>query len=525
MRKKIKIYVLLFIVFAAGTSAVLLWNSSSYMKNQHFMDAQRELHQSYHHLVMTLESSLLELYRYEAGYSPDLDALVASVEELEEGIASISRSEASKELVGMIGGKVAEEVERFKSMVSRTVTSSEKAEKIASAKEASRIGNTIDSILNEAEKLSHRELDRVKNVNVSRVRAAQRIVAATIVIVFLFAVGGYFHARATVFRPFIRLIHFVEKVSEEPNFALRTEVPNDEDLALLARRFNEMMENLERWDEELKCNYEELRATNEELQSSYSNLEELTTELEEKSQEIYDANEELKSLDRLKNEFMQNVSHELRTPLTPVAGYLELFLNKDLGELSPIQVEIMTDMHQCCRRLAFIIDSLLEMVSLQEDYPTEKFELFDMGGVVKDIASQSAAEAKEKGICLAIDCPENLPSVNGAKKKVSLMLNHIIKNAVKFTNEGGSVSFAVEQPDEGRVVFTVTDSGIGISEERINKIFEPFMQLDSSLTRGYEGVGLGLALVKKVVEIHRGKIHVTSREGEGTTFIVSLPTA
>ncbi len=524
MRSKVKKYLVVSLLFVVATSGTLLWNSSAYIENFRIMALEQERHSSYHHLVMNLETSLMELYRYEAGYSPDLDALVASVEEVEEDLDSLAKRETDRNLVEMIGA-LAEDFRDYKASVSQTVTISRESEKEKAVHEAARIGKKIAGVLAAAEEMSEKRLDEINALNAAKVRTSQRVVAVTVVLVFFFALVVYLHIRTTVLRPFIKLINFVEKVSEEGDFNSRTEVPADHDLALLARRFNEMMENLGRWDEELKCNYEELKVSNEELQNSYTNLEELTTELEEKSQELSDAGEDLKSIDRLKNEFMQNVSHELRTPLTPVAGYLELFLNKDLGNLSPTQLEIMTDMHQCCKRLAFIIDSLLEMVSLQEDYPTEKFELFDVADIVKELGEQSAMEAKEKGLSLKVDCPENLPSINGAKKKIILMLNHILKNAVKFTHEGGDVTFTVNQLEEGAIEFTIRDSGIGISEEKINKIFEPFLQLDSSLTRGYEGVGLGLALVKKVAEIHRGRINVLSKEEEGTTFIVSLPSA
>ena len=106
-----------------------------------------------------------------------------------------------------------------------------------------------------------------------------------------------------------------------------------------------------------------------------------------------------------------------------------------------------------------------------------------------------------------------------------LMLNHILKNAVKFTPEGGEVGFHVSSGDEGDIKFVIADNGVGICEDKLKAIFEPFLQLDSSTTRDFEGVGLGLALVKKVVDMHRGSISIESREGEGTTVTVHIPLA
>ena len=349
------------------------------------------------------------------------------------------------------------------------------------------------------------------------------MIIGTVVTVIIIALIILLHVRSTIAAPFHRLILSIEEVAKSGDLSLRSELPEDRDLATLAGRFNEMMTNLETKELELQSSYEELEVASEELQNSYVNLEDLTTELESKSQDLSDANEELKGIDRMKNEFMQNISHELRTPLTPIVGYLELFMSKDLGTLDPVQTEIIGDMYHCGKRLGFVIDSLLEMVSLQEEQVTEKFEPVDVKSLVMEVENMIKEDIEDKKLSYKIECEEKLQSLMGARKKMVLMLNHILKNAVKFTPEGGQISFTASCGDVEDVKFVISDSGIGICRDKLKSIFEPFLQVDSSTTRDFEGIGLGLALVKRVVDIHRGDISIESREDEGTTVTVRIP--
>ena len=165
------------------------------------------------------------------------------------------------------------------------------------------------------------------------------------------------------------------------------------------------------------------------------------------------------------------------------------------------------------------------MVSLQEEQLTEKFEPVDIKSLVAEVEKMIKEDAEDKGLTYKVECQEKLQSLMGARKKVVLMLNHILKNAVKFTPEGGDVGFTASIGDAEDVRFVITDNGIGIREDKLRMIFEPFLQVDSSTTRDYEGIGLGLALVKKVVDMHRGEISIDSKEDEGTTVTVSMPLA
>lgn len=272
-------------------------------------------------------------------------------------------------------------------------------------------------------------------------------------------------------------------------------------------------------------NNEETQKYKKALEKAESDIVQMRADLEQKARELSQVNDELKSLDRMKNEFIQSISHELRTPLTPVIGYVELFLNNDLGDLSPMQREIMTDIHKCSRRLAFNIDSLLHMVALQDEVGNENYEEIDINSIIEYVANYIREDAECSGLSFDVSCAERLGPVWGVRGMLILMLNHILKNAIKFTSKEGAITLSTKSRDDGFVDIIVEDTGVGIDSLRISRIFEPFFQLDYTATRGYEGIGLGLALVKKIVELHQGFISVESREGEGTLFKVSLPMA
>ena len=524
MRKKFKIYVAIILLVVAATSASVLLNFSAVVKGTAILEGERYTHRLYHHLLLELNQSLTALYKYEAGLSLDLDALVEAVEEAEANLKLISaRVEAAEEKTKI--ENVSLSFAEYKDRVSLVVTASSPERKTSSAKAASVFGQEIEQILLELEKIAEKKIEVLSKEISKKMKRSENIVFITVFVVIVVALLILLHIRSTIIAPFNRFILFLKDLAGSGDLSKRVDPPKDDDLATLAVSFNEMLSNLERQDLELKSSMEELEVSNEELQNSYINMEDLTTELEAKSQDLSDANEELKGMDRMKNEFMQNVSHELRTPLTPIVGYLELFINKDLGELDSVQTEIIGDMYQCGKRLGFVIDSLLEMVSLQEEQVTEKFEPIDVKSLFAEVEKIILEDIEDKKLSCKIECQESLQPVMGARKKMVLMLNHILKNAVKFTPEGGEIGFQVSSGDSGDIKFVISDNGLGICEDKLKSIFEPFLQLDSSTTRNFEGVGLGLALFKKVVDMHRGDISIESREDEGTTVTVHIPLA
>lgn len=511
------------VIMVLWMSASVFWTSQSIFSDREELFTRESSHKTYHHFLISFNKSQEELYKYEAGYSSGTDTFNQSLRASEEFLLRVLNEEdlsLFKDQLNKLEGSFAE----YKRNVNEVFILDDEIAKKEKIKNISALDDRVNKIIRELESLSNEITSDHHADDIYRMKITKTIILVSIIVIIISTFLIVFYLRSTIIGPFQKFITSVDEVAKRGDLSLRMDVPNDDDLAILSQRFNDMMDNLEKWDHELKRNYVELQKANEELRNSYNNLEDVTAELEEKSQELSEANEELKSIDRLKNEFMQTVSHELRTPLTPIMGYLELFLNKDLGKVSSTQLEIMNDMYHCSRRLGFVIDSLLEMLSLQEEQHTEKFELIEPDSIVRELESAFMEDAKDSGLKCTVECQENMGNISGARKKLLLMVHHLLTNAVKFTPEGGEVTFTTRQNGKN-VEFVIRDNGIGINDEKLKRIFEPFLQVDSSMTRGYEGIGLGLALVKRIVEMHMGKIQIESREGAGAIFTVSIPVA
>jgi len=225
-------------------------------------------------------------------------------------------------------------------------------------------------------------------------------------------------------------------------------------------------------------------------------------------------------LDELKNTFIQNVSHELRTPLAIIRGYAELLLAGDLGALSGQQFQSVEVMARRARMLSKMLDDLLAILAVE----TRKFEKesVDLVRLTQLAITDFQASLKKAGLSLTATIAPDVPQVYADAAHLRRVLDNLLGNALKFTPEGGHIAVTLSCLDS-RVVLDVSDTGIGIPSEELSKIFERFYQVDGSSKRRFGGVGLGLALVKEIIESHEGTVDVTSVEGEGTTFRIVLP--
>jgi signal transduction histidine kinase len=254
------------------------------------------------------------------------------------------------------------------------------------------------------------------------------------------------------------------------------------------------------------------------LQQSNRQLEQ---RVRERTQELQQALNRLTELSQLKSNFISNVSHELRTPLTHIKGYLDLLADGSLGPLTREQSEALDVLLRSETRLEELIEELLQFSLAASDQFTLKIERIDVNKLVAKTISQSMDKAKLRGISMQTNMFANLPEVNADVEKITWVLIELLDNAIKFTPYGGRVLVETSR-DDNKVIVSVKDTGIGISPERITEIFEPFHQLDGSVTRRYGGVGLGLALMKNIIEAHGTTISVSSGEGEGTRFEFAL---
>jgi signal transduction histidine kinase len=241
----------------------------------------------------------------------------------------------------------------------------------------------------------------------------------------------------------------------------------------------------------------------------------LYREIEEKSRQIEAAN-------RHKSEFLANMSHELRTPLNAIIGFSEVLQERLFGELNEKQAEYTDDILTSGRHLLSLINEILDLSKVEAGRMELELATFDLPLAIDNARTFVRERAIKHGITLDVDVDERLGDYVGDERKIKQILLNLLSNAVKFTAEGGRIEISARKIS-GSVEISVSDTGIGIAPEDLPKIFEEFRQVGSDYSHKVEGTGLGLTLAKKFVELHGGKIWVTSELGKGSTFSFSLP--
>ena len=261
-------------------------------------------------------------------------------------------------------------------------------------------------------------------------------------------------------------------------------------------------------------------------------LEDLTRTLEEATQareKLHAANEELKSLDEMKTNLLSNVSHELRTPLVAVMGYTDMVLNGKAGPTTETQREYLQITLRNVEKLVSLIENLLDFSRLHKGTEEMVFTRFNLVDCIH-ASMQSVkpvADGRKIELLLSIvnaDNEEGAASliVEGDKGKLGQVFNNLLANAVKFNKNGGKVSVTIEVRKDAAHI-AVSDTGIGIEENDLDKVFARFYQCDASSTRKYGGTGIGLAIAQDIIRLHGSRITVTSKVGEGSTFRFTLP--
>jgi two-component system phosphate regulon sensor histidine kinase PhoR len=225
----------------------------------------------------------------------------------------------------------------------------------------------------------------------------------------------------------------------------------------------------------------------------------------------------LSELNQQKSNFVANISHELRTPLTHLKGYLELLLNGDLGSVSEDQLRALQIMFKASERLTRLIEDLIMFSMAERGDVSIRAKAFNLATLCSASINRMGAKANEKKINLDMICPDNVILVEGDEEKLGWVILQLLDNAIKFTPNNGRVLLEII-PESGLAHVSVTDTGIGIPEDRIEEIFLPFHQLDGSSTRRYGGTGLGLALARKIIEAHGSLIHISSIVDKGSRF-------
>lgn len=262
-------------------------------------------------------------------------------------------------------------------------------------------------------------------------------------------------------------------------------------------------------------------------------------DLERSNRDLKSANERLQDLDRLKSNFIATVSHELRTPLTSVIGYSEMLLEGMAGELNAEQKSYVTTILEKGESLLSLIGQVLDLSRIESGNVLMRKEPTDPKLFIHHAVSDVAPQAKKRQLDLQVSIADDVTPIVVDSDKIRRVLSNLLSNAVKFTGVGGTVSltatvalappagsdrFDIFEPERNRYLrISVTDTGVGIPDDKLEQVFDTFYQVDNSATREFGGSGLGLSIARNFVLAHSGRIELQSALGKGTTFTVLLP--
>ncbi len=242
----------------------------------------------------------------------------------------------------------------------------------------------------------------------------------------------------------------------------------------------------------------------------------------ERTDELQRANVALEKANRLKSEFLATMSHELRTPLNAIIGFAEVLRDEVVGTINAEQKEYLGDIHGSGQHLLNMINSILDLSKIEAGKLELQYEEFSIKEAIDEALDTVTGFSRKKGIGIHTHIDKDIPAVTADKVKLKQIMFNLLSNAVKFTPENGRITINVNLTGQS-VRIAVSDTGIGIKPEDMDKIFEAFRQVDASYARRYEGTGLGLTLTKRLVELHGGRIWVKSEYGKGSAFTFTLP--
>jgi signal transduction histidine kinase len=246
----------------------------------------------------------------------------------------------------------------------------------------------------------------------------------------------------------------------------------------------------------------------------------LLAEAQQRADELVNTLKQQKELARLRDEFVQNVSHEFRTPLAIVAGYIEILESREFGPLPQEYRQPINIIAKRVRLLSKLVEDLTALLDLAAH--EGDFTILRISDLITPLYAEFRMRALSEQIELTLDVESSLPSIRGEETLLRKAVDSLVENAIKFTPPSGRVEIRAKAQDHS-VLLQVSDTGVGFPPEEKDRIFERFYQVDGTSTRRFGGAGLGLALVKQIVDLHGGKLSVQSELGQGSTFQISLP--
>jgi signal transduction histidine kinase len=319
----------------------------------------------------------------------------------------------------------------------------------------------------------------------------------------------------TITRPIRELAFTANQITTTGNLDAQIPITSQDEVGELSASFNGMILALrktrlalEHWNRELEHKVE-LR----------------TQELTRSNEKLEQINEQLERANLHKSQFLANMSHELRTPLNAIIGFSEILQDQVFGELNEKQLRYINNILNSGRHLLSLVNDVLDLAKVEAGRMELSLEEFSYRQISNEVINQLSALATKKELSISSEIEDKLDVIVADRSRFRQILYNLLSNAIKFTPQGGSIKISGKRETDTppMIVFTVSDTGIGIASEYLEDIFDSFRQLDNSYSRQYQGTGLGLALTRKLVEMHGGKIWVTSEPGMGSTFSFTIP--
>jgi signal transduction histidine kinase len=444
------------------------------VKLQRKIAAYRQLQHDTTAQLYTVASALLV---------PDDRTLDATLRQLNQFGYDLDRLQfVAKDEVELLA-RVRQDYEQFIQVVSRVVELI-RAGRAAEGRELqlAQTGPLADRL----ERLTNELVNKAEADMVASIETSQKAYVTSRAVVLAFAVGSTALALVLGYAISWSVIGPVQRMNERlgqiasGDFSQRVDIPNHDELGALAG-------NLNRMNDELGRLYRQLDAAN-----------------------------------RHKSEFLANMSHELRTPLNAIIGFSEVLQERMFGDLNAKQAEYIGDIIASGRHLLALINDILDLSKVEAGHMELQLTRFSLPATIENTLTLIRERAARQGIAVAVEVEDGLGEVVADERKIKQVLLNLLSNAVKFTPEGGRVGVRAALSD-GMVELSVRDSGIGIAPEDRETIFEEFRQVGADEARKREGTGLGLALARRFVELHGGKIWVESEIGRGSIFIFTLP--
>ena len=345
-----------------------------------------------------------------------------------------------------------------------------------------------------------------------------------------------------IINPLLHLTQKIETISYEKDYSLRAKMGSKDEVGVLINGFNDMVAQIQKRDEELKKYHEGLE---KEVSQRTAELSKTNLKLEKVVEDLTKAKAAAEGASRAKSEFLANMSHELRTPLNHIIGFTELVADKQCGDLNEMQGEYLNDVLQSSRHLLSLINDILDLSKVEAG--KLEWEATDIN--IRNLLEGSLSMLKEKALQHRIRLEKDIDGVpeliKADERKLKQILYNLLSNALKFTPDGGSVRLgaslisgfgfpisdlkketedsAIRNP-QSAIQISIADTGIGIKQEDLQRIFDSFEQVESSAGRRYQGTGLGLSITRKFVELSGGKIWAESAGlGKGSQFTFIIP--